>query len=497
MPARTSEPSPVQLEQVKENLHALLAAGAVDVREGGARMAEFEQFDFELMHRQHTILHFWSAERNLTRRVLRIVEQAPGRLVLEVERFGRPKPVQLEFVSKDAPTAEGRLSREKFRSRLEETLADSFGDFEVTSLSVARDLEHSFSERYPRGVMTSRINRTRRWAVLGVSREESGAAIDGALSAGLLWLDWTRQHTTGATVEGLRLILPSDNYSPTVRRLQGLGPLARIEVSALDEKRRRLEPVDLHDTGNLDSWIPQRRVVQTALESARQALEKIVTLAPVAIDLAVLPNSTEISVRFYGLEFGRWKDGRLFVELPEGSSRDSAATVIGHLREFRDPHLTDTNHPLYRVQPERWLESLALRDITRLDARLDSRHVYRQVPASAHADRGVIDLLSVTLDGRLAVIELKASEDIQLPLQGLDYWLRVRDCHASGALQAAGYFADIELQAAPPLLYLVAPGFRFHDSTDVLLRYFRPEIEVQRVGLNEQWRQGLRVVFRM
>jgi hypothetical protein len=35
------------------------------------------------------------------------------------------------------------------------------------------------------------------------------------------------------------------------------------------------------------------------------------------------------------------------------------------------------------------------------------------------------EVLTVTRQGRPAVVELKADEDIHLPLQGLDYWSRV------------------------------------------------------------------------
>jgi hypothetical protein len=52
------------------------------------------------------------------------------------------------------------------------------------------------------------------------------------------------------------------------------------------------------------------------------------------------------------------------------------------------------------------------------------------------------------------------------------------------------------LNAKPPLLFLVAPGFRFHPSIDIVLRYLSPEIEVARIALAENWRRGLRVVFR-
>ena len=118
------------------------------------------------------------------------------------------------------------------------------------------------------------------------------------------------------------------------------------------------------------------------------------------------------------------------------------------------------------------------------------------MPAFAAGDRGVIDLLGVTRAGRLAVVELKAAEDIHLPLQAVDYWLRVRWHHRQDDFRRYGYFTGVELQQEPPLLYLVAPGFRFHPSTDIVLRYLSPEVEVTRVGLNENWRRGLRVVFR-
>jgi hypothetical protein len=54
----------------------------------------------------------------------------------------------------------------------------------------------------------------------------------------------------------------------------------------------------------------------------------------------------------------------------------------------------------------------------------------------------------------------------------------------------------VELQKTPPLVYLVAPALRFHPSTDELLKFLSPELEIVRVGLAESWRRGLRVVMR-
>jgi hypothetical protein len=104
--------------------------------------------------------------------------------------------------------------------------------------------------------------------------------------------------------------------------------------------------------------------------------------------------------------------------------------------------------------------------------------------------------LTVTHEGRLAVVELKADEDIHLPLQGLDYWSRVEWHHSRGEFPRFGYFADRELSGDKPRLYLVAPALHVHPATDILLRYISPEIEWELVGIDERWREGVKVVFR-
>ena len=47
-----------------------------------------------------------------------------------------------------------------------------------------------------------------------------------------------------------------------------------------------------------------------------------------------------------------------------------------------------------------------------------------------------------------------------------------------------------------PLLYLVAPALHVHPATDILLRYISPEIAWEFVGIDERWREGVKVVFR-
>jgi hypothetical protein len=156
------------------------------------------------------------------------------------------------------------------------------------------------------------------------------------------------------------------------------------------------------------------------------------------------------------------------------------------------------------MQPERWLESVLRRDVEPLDAHLNAAHVYTQVPAFAAADRGMLDLLCVTDDGRLAVIELKADEDLHLALQGLDYWVRVRWHHLQnpdrmtglGEFQRHGYFGGVRLSAEAPKLYLVAPALRVHPATEVVLRYLSPRVEWTLVALDERWRVKVKAIWR-
>lgn len=116
----------------------------------------------------------------------------------------------------------------------------------------------------------------------------------------------------------------------------------------------------------------------------------------------------------------------------------------------------------------------------------------------------MLDLLGVTDDGRLAVIELKADEDLHLALQGLDYWVRVRWHHLQnpdqmtglGEFQRNGYFGGVRLSSDAPRLYLVAPALRVHPATEVVLRYVSPRVEWVLVALDERWRAKVKAVWR-
>ena len=95
------------------------------------------------------------------------------------------------------------------------------------------------------------------------------------------------------------------------------------------------------------------------------------------------------------------------------------------------------------------------------------------------------------------MIELKASADLHLPMQALDYWMRVRWHLDRGEFSAAGYFPGVQLRPDPPRLLLVSPCLDFHPTTETILGYFLPDIDVVRIGLAVEWRKGLQIMFRL
>ncbi len=146
--------------------------------------------------------------------------------------------------------------------------------------------------------------------------------------------------------------------------------------------------------------------------------------------------------------------------------------------------------------PEARLEARIRDQVDALDATLRRRPVYGQVVEFAGGHRGILDLLAIDCDGHLAVIELKASQDIHLPLQALDYWMRIKWHLDRGEFSARGYFPEISLLAKAPRLLLVAPALEFHPTNEIILRYFSPAITIERLGIGLQWEQEFKVLFR-
>ncbi|HEU4417053.1 MAG TPA: hypothetical protein VFT65_19855 [Candidatus Angelobacter sp.] len=474
-------------------------------------------FDLSTAHhsisaeRDRCLLHLWSQDRNVVRQILDL-EVKNGNMALTVRRFAQARPIKLEICRdrEHRPPAALKAARSAYARTLERVLRRSMPDWKLdrSRLTTTMDLERSFSPVYARGLL--RRGRSV-FAVLGVSGHETQAAIDASLTFGLLWLQACREREAGrSVVEGLRLFVPAGASSTLQIRLAHLNhEAAKFELFELDERDETVQSIDPSDHGNISTRLvrcPEPSRVRSRFE---QAVSRVLALAPAA-EVAVL-SATEIAFRWHGLEFARVRAAsapgsfQVQEELifgPPGfetrltDENDSAfAEFVVTVIEARN-NRGDRRDPLWRMYPERWLESLVFSNVAAVDARLDPTHVYSQVPAFSASDRAMIDVLTCTREGRLAVLELKADEDIHLPLQGLDYWARVLWHHARGEFQQHGYFAGIELSPRPPLLVLVAPALRVHPSVDTLLRYFSPAIEWALVGVDELWREGVSVIYR-
>lgn len=485
--------------ELEASLREFTDSATIEVRESG-RVARLSRLSWEVRgYVEKPLLHLWSEDYNVTRRVLAITDHSEQRLALAVERFGRSKPDRLEFVRVEFDPSDRETSRQAFCARFGRLLAEQFPDETVESLTTGADLEYSLSGNYARGLLRRGCSY---WAVLGVSDDESADTIENSLTFALLWLERARKSSRRGTISGLRVILPVGASRTVAHRFGALHPNVNVELYELDLLRETMERRDPRSAGNVDSWLVPQREAQSLLDAARTALEPVVALAPRSTTVHPVVALREVWLRFRGLAIVRWHEGRIFFGATDPrqtlttESRPRLVSLLRDLETHRHPLANDARQPLYRVQAERWLESLVREDVTRIDASLDSRFVYAQVFANSGGEHGILDVLTVTRTGRLAILELKASEHIHLPVQAADYWLRVRQHLERGDFSRYGYFSGIELQNAAPIVYLVAPALRFHPATDALLTYLSPDLEVVRVGLAESWRRGLRVVMR-
>jgi hypothetical protein len=419
-------------------------------------------------------LQAWDQKRNLVRRVSAVERETRGKLVLRVARFGKLAGT-LELIDRQRAVRDNvplRSARLGFREQFLLFLRRQFPAYKLAELSTEADLEHTLSPAYPRALLRQGASA---WAAIGVA--PNAGHPDGVLTFGLIWLDYLRRREPSLAIHGLILYLPAGVEKTTCLRLLFLDPSA-AQYSAFVYDEGGLEnKIDLQDYGNLDTHLePYRRRSPAHAPINAPGVETIER------------SDGELSFRVHGLEFAHTAGSALL-------SRVNAKRAA-ELSRFRSPDARDRRNPLYLRNPEAWLESQVRAHVEEIDASLLTTPIYGQVPAFAAADRGVLDLLAIDTSGRLAVIELKAAEDVHLPLQALDYWMRVAWHVERREFQANGYFPGRELRPEPPRLLLVSPALDFHSSNERVLRYFSPRIPIERLGVGLEWRKELKVMHR-
>ena len=526
MAASAEAATPEQLAQAIEiylaehPAAALLEDGRVLFDMRSARYAVSEQHG-------RCLLQLWSEERNLIRTVVGVQERAQC-LRLAARRMGAAKPQALELVptsDRRTPTAR-EAARRNYQRLLERVLTRHFIGSKVDGLRSAMDLEHSFGPAYVRGRL---LRGTAADAVIGVGEAESASMVDGVLTLGILWLNHCRLHgDVRRHFGGLKVIVPAGAWRTTAERMAWLNHgAADFQLYTLDERSEELTAVDFRDTGNLDSRLVHAFSAEAAIERCRAGIDQLLSLVPPSAKERVelrASSASDVGLLLHGLEFARVRQGfaaNTFSredEISFGAGANETPLTEENEQLCRDlfSRLFLSRHgdgahtdPLYRMQPERWLEARLRAEIVELLPGMRGDLMYSQVPALSTGDRGLLDLLTLDRTGRLTVIELKADEDLHLPLQALDYWIRVRALNddrqpvagneggrSLSAFERQGYFAGAEVSPQSPRLLLAAPALRIHPANEPVLRYFSPQVEWELIALTEHWRRELKVVFR-
>ena len=486
VPGRSAE----ELEAAVERF--LKASQQPALLEPGEEIIPLSGGNFALENRgSRIILQASDDRRSLVRRVVDIREQVRGRLELVVERFAgkRGALFLLDLARPTGQDWERRGTRLVFREQFRQFLHREFPAWNIAEVSTEADLEHSLSPAYPRALLKRGTS-----GLAAIGAPPDSLNISGVLSFGLIWLEYLRHRERRVTIEGLLLFLPADQERTTCLRVRLLNDkAARFAVFAYDHTGHTAR-LDLRDSGNLNTKL---EVCRRPSNAQRPALDRLLAIGGVE---AIEAGDGEISLRVSGLEFARTAGDRILFGLSERFAvRDNNFSECEHLARdlARMRHTGAKGGDLYLRNPETWLESQVRANLAAVDPSLEPAPVYGQVPAFAAGDRGILDLLAADRAGRLAVIELKVSADLHLPLQALDYWMRVRWHLERGEFGAQGYFPGVALQKDSPRLLLVAPALEFHPSTESILGYFSPEIEVERIGLGIHWRRGLDVMFRL
>jgi hypothetical protein len=438
------------------------------------------------------LLHAWDRTRNLSRRVTALGECSSGRLELTVERFAK-RQGQLFLLDLARPAAADlsrRSGRLVFRERFRLFLRRQFPQWNLAELSTEANLEFSLSPTFPRAFLRSGQHG---WAAIACPPDGDAAAV---LSFGLIWLDYLRHRERRLVVEGLAVYVGAGRERACALRLLCLDPTAaRFDLFTYTAEDY-VAPIDPRDHGNLDTRLDPCRRPEPNQPDPWQDLAAIPGVE------RVLKHDGRASLRVRGIEFAELAAGQLEYGLHERHTaqphhRAEIEALARELADIRSPRAGNREHPLFRQSPEAWLESQVRAHLETLDATLLTDPIYGQVPAFTAGDRGVLDLLAVDRSGRLAVIELKASADLHLPLQALDYWIRVKWHLDRGEFTSRGYFPGMAVRPDPPRLLLISPALEFHPTSELILSYFSPAVEVERIGVGLEWREGLHVMFRL
>jgi hypothetical protein len=368
----------------------LAGARAAVVVEDGAIAFDLAESRYSISGEYNKcLLHLWSSERNFVRRVLD-AELRTTTLRLQVQRIGQTRPTRLEFCrdrDRRSPAAR-RAARVAYEPRLRRALERNFPGWTVVRFTTSVDLEHSFGPAYLRGWLRQGQHAL---AIVGVNDQETQSTVDGALTVGILWLEACRlAQRERCVVEGLTIVVPRGMAVLTRQRMAHLHPTAaKWHLYEFDQSEDAFIPVDIGDRGNLATRLVHSVEAGPALDRFAGSIARIRGILPQAEVVVLSP--ALISFRRHGLEFAQGRiahDPRNFQSVEEitfGVGPEERALDAENESQFADlvrlaaavRHKDGPkNHALWRMRPERWLESLVFGNVGALDGRLRPDSVY-------------------------------------------------------------------------------------------------------------------------
>jgi hypothetical protein len=370
------------------------------------------------------------------------------------------------YAGKMLPSAADLQRRRRTFQRQLAPVLEKHSGTRITAQILHSDKQHGIGGAYPRFLMGKTL------AAIAVDEDESAPVINGVMRAAIQWAAIVRRH--------LSVVVPAGRSGTICDRLRAL-PSLRNSLEWLEWDGETVQPLRWNAAG-LDTE------VYPCVELNVQAeVDRICGIAPELLQAVPHIPGRAISIRLRGIEVARVAES--------GTSYPLGEPLEPIIEEISKARRAGSRHPLARAHEEAWLESNLIgqiRDI--LPVRTEC--IYPQVPSFAGSERKIIDLLTVTDSGRLAVIEIKASADPDLPFQAFDYWLAVERHRKAGDFEANGYFRGVKLRNEPALLVMVAPLLSFHRTLDRLTPFLPRELPVMQIGINQSWKREIKVLRR-
>lgn len=391
-----------------------------------------------------------------------------------------------------------KASRANYLITLEELIKKHFYSYIIEKITLSQSIEYGYKIAIAR--LLIKYNNLI-IAAVGISQNENPQTLASLLGQGLKWLNTLKTRFTPLPIRKLIFFAPPKAIKLLAERLTLIKLLeTEIELFEVDElKISSVQPFDQGDLGLLANRLKLNYCKIINDKTINQQIRWIKSLAPNLIELKPNLQNTKINFSINGLEFAS-------IELRKNTSikfglsskkkilgstnEEELITLVKEITYYRHAFSPNKQHKYYQTRSEAWLESIICHNLNHLDVNLDINCFYQQVPIIKENNR-FIDILAVTKDGQLVIIELKASEDKESLFQCLDYWLRVEWYRIRENL--SNYFPTIKLKDSVALIYLVMPKLRSHPDLSLLGNFIDKKVPLYRIEINDNWRQELKV----